>query len=265
MDPSSTSLVARYRPLRSISACDAHAMYGLFSQYYGNANADIFLRDLSGKNGAIIVRERGSKTIRGFTTIKRLELKDGSRKAIGVFSGDTILHPDFWGNRALKDGFARHVVSVMLTSPLTRVYWLLISKGYKTYMLMAQNFRNYYPRHDKPNDERLKTLTRQYVDILFPGKFDPERGILDFGEGAQHLHPDVAPITPEMSRSVPAIAHFEKCNPHWAKGHELPCIAEVSMALVLQYFRKQRRKATPPRGSEVAPEPLKSAEEQIAE
>jgi len=264
MDPRNTSLVARYRPLRSISACDAHAMYGLFSQYYGNATADIFLRDLSAKNGAVIVRERGSKTIRGFTTIKRLELKDGSRKAIGIFSGDTILHPDFWGDRALKDGFARYMISEMLTSPLTRVYWLLISKGYKTYMLMAQNFRNYYPRHDRSDDGRLKALTQQYVDVLFPGKFDPQRGILDFGDGAQHLRPEVAPITPEMSGSVPAIAYFEKCNPHWKKGHELPCIAEVSMALVLPYFRKQRRKVAKPRPLEVDPAQRPQIEKQIA-
>jgi hypothetical protein len=110
---------------------------------------------------------------------------------------------------------------------------------------MAQNFRNYYPHHDRSNDERLKALTRQYVDVLFPGKFDPERGILDFGDGAQHLRAEVAPITPEMLRNVPAIAYFEKCNPHRTKGHELPCIAEVSMALVLPYFRKQRCKVAP--------------------
>src|SRR6266404_1380839 len=195
MNPSRPKLTAGYRPLRLISDQDIKAMHQLFSGFYENADAPTFLRDLSKKDGAILVRDKQTKEIRGFTTVKKVPLWDGQRDAIGVFSGDTILDPTCWGDRTLKDGFTRYLLSLWLTSFGTPLYWLLISKGYKTYMLLAKNFVNYYPRHDAPADPKLARLVQAYSEKLFPGKYDKQRGILDFGEGAQRLRDEVAPIT----------------------------------------------------------------------
>lgn len=236
-------LTARYRPLRAISAADVERMHGLFSTCYENAAVPTFLRDLSTKDGAILVRDRRTDEICGFTTIKKVPLRDGGRRAIGVFSGDTILDPSCWGDRALKDAFTRYLLRLWLTSPGVPLYWLLISKGYKTYMLLASNFVNYHPRPDRQADPRLERLVRDYTEQLFPGKYDECRGVLDFGAGAQRLREEVAPITAEMRRENPVIDYFERRNPGWRIGHELPCIAEISISLLRRYLVKERRKA----------------------
>ena len=144
-----------------------------------------------------MVREKNeAATIRGFSTIKQVELDDDGRPAIGVFSGDTILHHEYWGDRSLKDGFVRYMLKLKLSNPLRRVYWLLISKGYKTYLLMAKNFVEYYPRHDRPNDPKLERLVRAYCDQLFPGKYDASGKVLDFGDTSQKLRGEVAFCAP---------------------------------------------------------------------
>jgi hypothetical protein len=244
MNTPARKLTARFRPLHLISAAEVQAMHRLFSGFYENADAATFVRDLSKKDGAVLVQDRKTKEIRGFTTIKKVPLWDGQREAIGVFSGDTILDPACWGDRALKDGFTRYLLYLYFTTPGIPLYWLLISKGYKTYMLLAKNFVNYYPRHDRPNDPKLERLVQAYSEKLFPGKYDKKRGVLDFGEGYQFLREGVAPITPEMRLHNPAINYFDRRNPGWRQGHELPCIAEISLSLLTPYLMKELRKST---------------------
>jgi hypothetical protein len=93
-------------------------------------------------------------------------------------------------------------------------------------------------------------LVWDYTEQLFPGKYDKQRGILDFGDGSQRLRDEVAPITPEMRLHNPVINYFERSNPGWRMGHELPCIAEISISLLKRYLLKERRKEaamwTPP-------------------
>jgi len=243
MTTAARKLKARYRPLRAISVDDIARMHRLFASIYENADVPTFLRDLSKKDGAILVRDRRTDEICGFTTIKKVPLSDGGRRAIGVFSGDTVLDPGCWGDRALKDAFMRYLLGLWVTSPGRPLYWLLISKGYKTYMLLASNFVNYHPRPDGVIDPKLERLVRAYTDQLFPGRYDARRGILDFGQGAQRLREQVAPITPEMRLNNPVINYFERRNPGWRVGHELPCIAEISISLLKRYLVKERRKA----------------------
>jgi hypothetical protein len=251
-------LSARFRRVESISPQELQQMRKLFRGFYENADLATFLKDLSEKSGVIMVREKNAEArIRGFSTVKKVELNDNGKRAVGVFSGDTILHPDFWGDRALKDGFVRYMLSVKARMPRTRVYWLLISKGYKTYLLLANNFVTYYPKRGAPADPRLSSLVDQYCEELFPHAYDRARGVLDFGAGSQHLKDPVAPITEEMCAEHPEIGFFAKRNPEWARGVELPCIGEVSLNLIMPYLSKEssrgRSSAPPPRMSSRPP------------
>lgn len=237
-------LTSSYRAVKAISPKEIIEMHALFSQFYANAEAGTFLKDLSKKDGVILVHEQGTGVLKGFSTIVRMPLWDGKREAIGVFSGDTIVDPAYWGDRALKDGFAQYMLRLKASAPLTPLYWLLISKGYKTYLLLSNNFVNYYPRHDRDNDPRLQMLVEAYCNKLFPGKYDRERGTLDFGDSSQCLKDTVAPIDEETMEGQPAIRYFSERNPEWTRGVELPCIGEVTVSLLWPYIDKQRRKLT---------------------
>src|SRR3569832_615791 len=121
--PSRRKLTAGYRSLRSIAAPEIEAMYGLFSGYYANADAPTFMRDLAKKDGAILVHDKRTGELCGFTTVKKVPLWDGEREATGVFSGDTILDPACWGDRTLKDAFTRYVFRLWLTAFGRPLYW----------------------------------------------------------------------------------------------------------------------------------------------
>lgn len=233
----SGGIVARYCPVKRISVKEIRQMYDVFHQYYAETDMDTFIRDLSRKQGVILIRTRKDQRVVGFSTIVSLDMEIGRLRSRGVFSGDTIIEREFWGTRKLQVAFLIYLLREKLRRPFRPLYWLLISKGYKTYLLMANNFHNYYPHPEQSNPELLPVV-RHYCDAMFPGHYDPDRGVLDFGEGAQHLKGEVAAITDDLKQRVPKIRFFEECNPTWHEGTELPCVGQVNLSAVTAFIAK---------------------------
>ncbi|ARU57415.1 hypothetical protein OLMES_3377 [Oleiphilus messinensis] len=232
---------ASYYPLKSLTIIDLGAMHDLFIDYYHNVDFAVFYQDLSKKDGAILLRERRSKKIVGFSTLQLIPLECGSRKVKGVFSGDTIVDRRYWGNRALLSCFVRTLFKFKIKDIRTPLYWLLISKGYKTYLVLANNFPKHYPHHAKSSSSRMATVIDNYCQTLYPDAYDRSRQLLDFGEGYQKLKEDVAGITDKMKSENPKIRYFEEKNPTWRDGTELPCVGEVSYSVFLVVLKKITR------------------------
>lgn len=230
-------------PLERVSPKDILDMYGLFCQYYDNVDFNTFVRDMNKKQAVIMIREKKSRGMRGFSTITEVPLTFKNRKAIGVFSGDTIMHKDHWGSSALHRAFFLYIVNLLIRNPHRRIFWILISKGYKTYLLLANNWDNYYPRHDRPVQPEYEAIVESYCDQLWPGVYDKKTKTLNFGANYQCLKGEVTPITDHMRKKFPKIAYFEKCNPNWVDGVELPCVGEAKLSNALSYARKFARRA----------------------
>ena len=129
----------------------------------------------------------------------------GGKRVRGIFSGDTIIEQAYWGNNALANTFYRRLIIERIKRPFTPFYWFLISKGYKTYLLMTNNFYNYYPKVDGNRggrNERYHNITQAYCEALFPEAFDKEAMLLDFGQEYVRLKGDVAGITPKTEPAL---------------------------------------------------------------
>lgn len=242
-------LYARYRPINRISAIEIRQMYQVFQAYYAYTDIDTFLADLSKKSGVILIRTRGEKRVVGFSTIVSMPMTVGRLKGQGIFSGDTIIEREYWGTRSLQLAFYRYIIREKLRKPFRPVFWLLISKGYKTYLLLANNFESYYP-HPENHYPELDYVVRHYCEELFPGCLDDEKGILYFGETAQCLKDGVAGVTDDLRKSHPKIRFFEECNPTWMNGTELPCVGVVNSRTLANFALKAfRQPSTAARGA----------------
>lgn len=209
-------------------------MYNLFIKYYDNVNFDDFSRDLDKKEHAIIMRENGSDAIVGFSTLAVIVLYHNGRKNVGIFSGDTVIDKKYWGYTAIHTVFIKYLVIQRIRHFASRVYWFLITKGYKTYLLMANNWSNYFPRYDKEYDPAVKSLTKCFCESLYPGVYDDATGLLTFGNEYQKLKQDVAEIDESMREKYPKIAFFEAANPTWREGTELPCLGEIDWPTIFK-------------------------------
>lgn len=230
-------IYTRYQPLDKITVQDIRAMFKVFCRYYENTSLEQFMADLGKKAGAFIIRRKADDAIVGFSTLGIYPMEVDGRRIRGIFSGDTILEKEYWGHRAMNAAFVKRVLWEAIKDPFTPQYWFLISKGYKTFLLLTRNFPQYYP-HPERETPHLKHIVEAYCDKLFPGKLDRQSMLLDFGDGYNCLKNNITPISDEQ-REEADIAFFEQRNPTWERGTELPCAGRADLVTFFQVIGPQ--------------------------
>jgi len=153
-----------------------------------------------------------------------------------LFSGDTIIAKDHWGSLALPVAWGRLMLS--LTCPHIELYWLLTSKGYKTYRFLPVFFHEFYPCYSKPTPAFEKALLERVAGQRFGTRFDPASGVLRAEPGAQRLREGVAELDDRRLRD-PHVAFFQRQNPGHAHGDELVCLARFHPDNLRPYIRRQ--------------------------
>lgn len=219
-------------------------MFIIFSKYYENVDYDTFISDLKEKNDVIVLKAKNK--IVGFSTLLCKKIIIESREVLGVYSGDTIMEKEYWGSPALGKSFLKYLWIKKLQNFTTPVYWFLISKGYKTYLLMANNFSSHFPNIDEVTPSFEKQLMDNFYGSRFPENYVPEKGIIHFAGDTCKLKGAVAPITQEMCDEVPKINFFVEKNPNWHEGQELACLARMTLLMPLKYSLKKLIKTKTP-------------------
>lgn len=212
-------------------------LFSLFNRYYADISAEKFAEDLYEKDHVIILKESRWGSVVGFTTVKTYEINNEGTLCRVAFSGDTIVDEEFWGDSALSKPLFLYLCKQYLSSPTIPFYWFLISKGYKTYIAVSRNLKEFWPRYDQPTPSHVQSLIMDLAKSRYGEAWDAEKQILHFKQPMGRLLEDVAPITEEMLK-VPEIAHFQKLNPDHLKGDELCCVAKLDHNAVTYYLQR---------------------------
>lgn len=225
-----------------LTAIQMDRMYSLFSKYYDNHDKLKFMADLFDKTHVVLLKDATDGSIQGFSTLLKVNIRKKGINAIGIYSGDTVLEKEYWGSTALGNAFLKYIWLEKAKNPLRPVYWFLISKGYKTYLLMANNFKTYYPRHDQQTPEKYKNVMDVFYQSRFKENYNPKSGIIEMESSSCRLKEKIAELTPELTKNV-KINFFAQKNPNWHKGFELTCLAQMTLTLPLEYLvRKSLQK-----------------------
>jgi hypothetical protein len=224
-------------PVHELTETQVREMLHLMQSYYLNVTAGQFVRDMKEKDVVIVLHENG--VIQGFSTwVHFCHDLEGEQVNV-IFSGDTIIKPSHWNSLILPLAWGRLMLSVLAEHP-QELYWLLTSKGYKTYRFLPVFFREFYPSCIKETPPFEKALLLSLAQRRFGQRFDPESGILRASKGAQCLRPGIADIT-EARRRDKHIAFFEKANPGHVNGDELVCIARCHENNLNPFILRQLR------------------------
>ena len=109
-------LTASVLPARQVSGETEGRMYALFERYYSATSPAAFHADLTAKRLVILLHDERD-VLRGFSTLAVDEFEHAGRRRRAVFSGDTIIHHEFWGEQA--SGWTGAVTSAALASQFT--------------------------------------------------------------------------------------------------------------------------------------------------
>jgi hypothetical protein len=212
-------------------------MFQLMQAYYDAIAEQQFLSDLSKKDAVILLKDRNG-AIQGFSTLASVCVNLDGKTLRAIFSGDTVIDKRYWGQRALGKAFLRYLFVEKAKSPFAPLYWLLISKGYKTYLMMANNFSEHYPRYEQPTPARAKRIMDSFYSKLYPANYNHQTGVIETPGEACRLKPGVAALPDALTESNPRIAFFAQTNPQWREGAEMACIARMTLWMPFQYALK---------------------------
>ena len=207
----------------SLSQTEKAEMFHLMEQFYDDTALAVFLNDLSEKDHCILLRDEGG-SIKGFSTQKLLSINVGGETVAGIFSGDTIIHKDYWGSLELFRVFARSFIP--LSREYAEFYWLLTSKGYKTYRMLPVFFEKFYPNYREATPGREQAVMQAFGLAKYPVEYDQTSGVVVYREVKDKLKDGVADITNARLRDRD-VEYFKKVNPDYYKGNDLVCIASL--------------------------------------
>lgn len=234
-------LVARVVRARDLTPADRDAMWRLFDSHYAEVTRSTFEGDLSEKSHVIVARDAGDGSLQGFSTLTRYRRVVDGRPILAIFSGDTIVASPYWGQPALQSAFGRYITATKLAHPFTPVYWFLISKGYKTYLLLTRNFPEHWPRATRATPSWERALIDALARERFGAAWDPAAGVVRAHTGSGRLREGVAPIDDGVLASDDA-RFFHRANPRHASGDELACVGRVDATILVRYLAKQLRR-----------------------
>lgn len=220
-------LTSEIRPAASITPSERATLFALFSRHYADVSEATFARDLSQKDHIILLSRGTTGPLVGFSTqvVEPYQI-DGQTIRV-LFSGDTIIDPKHWGEQELVRSWCRYAGAALAEaqSASEPLYWLLISKGYRTYLFLPLFFNRYHPGpHEEPE---LHSLASKIARQRFGGAYHPSSGTLRFPKSCGHLRGTLADIS-EKRRTTPHVQLFLSKNPGFATGDELVCLAPIT-------------------------------------
>lgn len=211
-----------------------HSMFNLMDKFYF-AEKESFFEDLSKKDSVILLRDDNS-LIRGFTSSQLFDLNVHGKIVKILFSGDTIIHPDYWGSLELPRTWGKYMLDTIAKLGNIDLFWFLISSGFKTYRFLPAYFHEFFPRHDIATPKKMQETFDAAAYHLFSEKYNAETGIIKL-QNPTPLKNGISDPT-ESNIKNPHIAFFLEKNPGYIYGDELACITRLTTNNIKPFVKR---------------------------
>ena len=198
-------------------------MYGLLAASFEGVTRERFEADLAEKPWVLLLEDE--QGLRGFSTLLLYETSlPGEGACTVIYSGDTIVDPAAWGSAALPRCWIAAVRRLREEHPQGRLWWLLLTSGFRTYRFLPVFWRDFWPRWDAGTPPDIQTRIDTLAEDRLGGIY--RDGIVRFPE-PQKLRGELAEV-PSGRKLDPHVAFFLERNPGWVDGDELVCLTEIA-------------------------------------
>ena len=219
-------LQSEIAPAEWVLAQHSKQLYNLYASCYEGTDPTRFRADLDEKQWVILLREAGTGNIVGFSTQLLIDAEINQQRVQALFSGDTIIHPHYWGSLELIRAWCRLAGMLKGQCGNRPLYWFLISKGHRTYLLLPSFFHEFYPRYDRPTPAFEKQLMQILASRKFPREFNLETGLIEYRTTHDRLKTEFDSAPKRLNN--PHVDFFVRQNSGYRCGSELVCVAEIT-------------------------------------
>lgn len=232
-------MLRKITDVKNIDKTQKNEMFDLMTNFYANMKKSVFEKDLSEKNWVLMLADKSSGKIVGFSTQMIFPINYENREIKILFSGDTIIHKNYWGTMNLSLAFGELMIKLIEKYDKQELFWLLISKGFRTYKYLPAFFLEFYPTYKKETPENFQKLMDFLGKTKFPKLYDKKRGIVRAKFGGQYLKTEYHPE--KKARKKHEIFYYNS-NPNYEKGDELLCLTKLSFDNINPFIKRKLQK-----------------------
>ena len=231
------------RPSRSLSPAELDEIWALTERYVDTPRQH-YEQKLLALPEVSLWRARGGALV-GLAGLHVYPVAWRARTRIVIFTSSVVTDERFRGrNLVLRSGL-QVLVREKLRRPLATAYWFFDTFSYKSYLVLARNLREFWPRRERA----IPPDTLAFIDELASDRYGPdwnrETGVVR-RSGHKRLRPATAPIDGTLS-SDPDVNFFQVANPGHGEGDMLVCLAPLTVGNLLGAITRvaARRRRSP--------------------
>jgi len=213
------------KAVEDISMSEKREMYNILSNYFEGTSFDGFNADLLEKERAIFIAE-GDKIV-GFSTFVTIKIEVEKESVYVVFSGDTIVEKEYRKSSGLAIEVAKYFNNIQERFLGKRVYYLLTTKGWRTYKVLPFFFNEFYPRIDRQMPKEIKKVMDIFCQKKYTHSYDSKKNLIIASGKQQRIRSENSYDADYPARDNRDIDFFFESNKGYLNGDELVCIASL--------------------------------------
>ena len=211
-------LKSRVVLVESLTVDQITSMICLMKESYEGITKYDFTNDLKNKQFCLLIEDKDC--VCGFTTIETFQMHWKKSIIDVVFSGDTVIKKEYRNTNILWLSFGKWMLTYSKNKDL---YWFLISKSYRTYRYLTQNFNHFFPSISA-QDSNLKGIATALAKTKYPNQYSEKENVIKSDARKQYLKITEQPKI-KFSKQE---SFYYNLNPGYVNGDELVCVVPYS-------------------------------------
>ncbi|MDF3019888.1 MAG: hypothetical protein K0Q92_1191 [Steroidobacteraceae bacterium] len=176
----------------------------------------------------------------GMACIDVFEERFRGRRVTAIATGHVLIRENWRGRNLLQKLGWRTFLGERLRHPFRPIYWFFDTFSYKSYLLLPRNFRDFWPRYDRPTPADQAALIDTLAKHVYGPAWRVHLGTVA-RSGQKRMRETAAPLI--LGRdSDPHLEFFARANPGHADGDMLVCLCPLSLRNWVHLARNAARR-----------------------
>jgi hypothetical protein len=210
------------RRIAELGPQDWEEIHDFGSRYFEGA----FVTNIRTKRDLVRLRG-GDGRLMGIGAVDIFDLTHAQRTVTVIYAGNAAFADETRGQGLVHRIGFRYFIQPKRKHPCRPVYVAFTTFSWRSYLSLTRNFKRSWPRRHEQLPVWEAGLYQQLGVRLLGERYDAADGVarnLD-----RRLRPDIA-ARPDHLAADPDVRYFTTCNPNYASGDVLLCLAPLSLA-----------------------------------